>query len=68
MISYASDPNYSKLCIYGCGIRIYWNSSNRAFYELDTGGRHLCPNSAKPTTRRTRPICYKKYLIQSQRE
>lgn len=68
MSSYAKNPNYSKLCIYGCGIHIYWNTSKKAFYDVETDNRHLCPNSTKPTTRQTRPTYYKKSLIQSQTE
>lgn len=64
----SSNADYSKLCIYGCGIKIYWNKSKKAFYEVETGNRHLCPNSSKPTTRQTRPIDYKKSLIQSKTE
>ncbi|MFB5599902.1 MAG: hypothetical protein ACE5SW_06720 [Nitrososphaeraceae archaeon] len=63
----SSNTDYSKLCIYGCGIHIYWNKSKKAFYEVDTGNRHICPNS-KPTTKQTRPTYYKKSLIQSQTE
>jgi hypothetical protein len=64
----SSNTDYSKLCVYGCGIKIYWNKSKKAFYEVETGNRHLCPNSTKPTTRQTRPTYYKKSLIQSQTE
>ena len=64
-----SKSDYSKLCIYGCGIQIYWNRSKRAYYEVETDNRHLCPNSPKPThTRETRSTYYKKPFIQSQTE
>src|ERR671910_642191 len=31
-------------CVYGCGIKIYWNSSVNEYWEVLTKKRHICPN------------------------
>jgi hypothetical protein len=33
-----------KPCNYNCGTRIYWNTSENAYYEVFSGNRHQCPN------------------------
>src|SRR5215204_5942272 len=33
-----------KPCNYGCGTRIYWNTSENAYFEIFSGNRHQCPN------------------------
>ena len=35
---------YSKPCVYNCGIQIYWNTLDNAYFEVFTKKRHLCPN------------------------
>jgi hypothetical protein len=47
--------NYSKLYTYGCGKQIYWNTTKKSYYEVETGNRHLCqnPNSNRSNTQTT---------------
>ena len=33
-----------RLCVYGCGIQIYWNASVNEYWEVLTKKRHICPN------------------------
>ena len=33
-----------KPCNYNCGTRIYWNTSENAYFEVFSGNRHQCPN------------------------
>ena len=33
-----------KPCNYGCNTRIYWNTSENAYFEVFSGNRHQCPN------------------------
>ena len=33
-----------KPCNYGCGTRIYWNTSENAYLEVFTKKRHICKN------------------------
>ncbi len=33
-----------KPCNYGCNKRIYWNTSENAYFEVFSGNRHQCPN------------------------
>jgi hypothetical protein len=33
-----------KDCIYKCGVRIYWNTSENAYFEVFTKQKHNCPN------------------------
>ena len=33
-----------KPCNYSCGTRIYWNTSENAFFEVFSGNKHQCPN------------------------
>ena len=35
---------YPKPCVYNCGIQIYWNTLDNAYFEVFTKKRHLCPN------------------------
>ena len=35
---------YPKPCVYNCGIQIYWNTSNREYWEVFTKKSHICPN------------------------
>jgi hypothetical protein len=37
----------SKLCNYGCNTRIYWNTSENAYFEVFSGNRHQCPNRSQ---------------------
>jgi hypothetical protein len=34
----------SKSCSYGCNTKIYWNTSENAYFEVFSGNRHQCPN------------------------
>ena len=34
----------SKPCIYNCNTRIYWNTSENAYFEIFSGNKHQCPN------------------------
>ena len=33
-----------KPCIYGCGTRIYWDTSSNSYLEVFTKNRHICKN------------------------
>ncbi|HEY9485167.1 MAG TPA: hypothetical protein VIQ04_00870, partial [Nitrososphaeraceae archaeon] len=33
-----------RLCVYGCDIQIYWNSSVNEYWEVFTKKKHICPN------------------------
>ena len=33
-----------KPCNYNCGTRIYWNTSENAYFEVFSGNRHQCLN------------------------
>ena len=33
-----------KLCVYNCGIQIYWNTATSEYLEVFTKKRHICPN------------------------
>ena len=34
----------SKLCVYGCGINLYFNTSTNEYWEVFTKKKHVCPN------------------------
>lgn len=34
----------SKYCAYGCNTKIYWNSVNSEYLEVNTMKKHFCPN------------------------
>ena len=41
----SSSQNFiPKSCSYGCNTRIYWNTSENAYFEVFSGNRHRCPN------------------------
>ncbi len=42
-MNYISTIN-PKPCNYICGTRIYWNTSENAYFEVFNGNRHQCPN------------------------
>jgi hypothetical protein len=33
-----------KDCVYQCGVRIYWNTQENAYFEVFTKKKHVCPN------------------------
>ena len=35
---------YPKSCGYGCGLQIYWNTSENTYYEVFSKKKHICPN------------------------
>jgi hypothetical protein len=39
-----------KTCNYNCGTRIYWNTSENAYFEVFSGNRHQCPNRSNKYT------------------
>jgi len=41
---------YPKICGYGCGLRIYWNTAVSEYWGVLTQKKHICPNSRKPNT------------------
>jgi hypothetical protein len=64
-----------KDCSYKCGVRIYWNISENAYFEVFSNKKHVCPNrsngkSIAPTNNNTnnsnanRPFYNKKPLFQ----
>src|SRR5215211_4000521 len=44
----------TKICVYGCGLNLYWNKDYNEYWEVFTKKKHICPNrsinSNKPTT------------------
>jgi hypothetical protein len=42
-----------KPCNYGCNTRIYWDTSENAYFEVFTKKRHYCPNRTKSTNNTT---------------
>ena len=48
MSSSTSNNNNQNInprpCVYGCGIKIYWNASVNEYWEVLTKKRHICPN------------------------
>lgn len=63
-----------KSCSYGCSTRIYWNTTENAYFEVFTRKKHVCPNRSKSnvtqtTTSTTKPTYYSKksyYATQQQ--
>jgi hypothetical protein len=52
-MSFTSNIN-PKPCAYGCGIQIYWNTLDNAYFEVFTKKKHICPNRVnKPVTANT---------------
>jgi hypothetical protein len=39
-----------KDCSYGCNTRIYWNTSENAYFEVFSNKKHVCPNRPNKTT------------------
>ena len=45
-----------KSCTYGCGVEIYWNTQEDAYFELHSGNKHVCPNlTIKKSSTNTQP-------------
>ena len=42
-----------KPCNYGCNTRIYWNTSENAYFEVFSGNRHQCPNRYSSTIKKS---------------
>jgi hypothetical protein len=42
-----------KPCIYNCGTRIYWNTSENAYFEVFSGNRHQCPNRSSSINKKS---------------
>ena len=40
----------SKPCVYNCGTRIYWNTSENAYFEVFSKKKHMCPYRSKSVT------------------
>ena len=60
-----------KDCSYGCNTRIYWNTSENAYFEVFSKSKHNCPNRSKPVTQTTsttnsatKPTYYNKFAKQ----
>jgi hypothetical protein len=59
-----------KPCSYNCGIRIYWNNQENAYFEVFTKQRHSCPNrttknnDSKLSTSIPKPNYYNKFSKQ----
>ena len=72
MSSNTNQNIYPKPCVYNCGVQIYWNTSENAYYEVFTKQKHICPNrvnksvtannntSAASVTANTKPTYYSK--------
>ena len=65
-----STQNIStKICIYGCGLNLYWNTAPNEYWEVFTKKKHVCPNrqqQSKPTisTTATIPKYYNRFTKQ----
>jgi len=44
MTSNQTNNIYPKSCGYGCGLQIYWNTSENTYYEVFSQKKHICPN------------------------
>src|SRR5687767_10963034 len=64
-----------KPCNYGCNTRIFWNTSENAYFEVFAKKKHICPNRsngksnnvAQSTTNAvvSKPnYCYNKFIKQ----
>ncbi len=59
-----------KACGYGCGTRIFWDTSESAYLEVFTKKRHSCPNRSKSAVTQTttataaKPNYYNKFSKQ----
>ena len=60
-----------KDCSYGCNTRIYWNTSENAYFEVFAKKKHVCPNRsngksnvAQSTTTAVKPNYYNKFIKQ----
>jgi hypothetical protein len=65
-----------KPCTYGCNTRIYWNTSENAYFEVFAKKKHICPNrsngksvTTQSTTNNTvvtnnKPNYYNKFVKQ----
>ena len=54
---------------YNCGIRIFWNTSENAYFEVFSKTKHNCPNRSKSVTQTTtsnssKPTYYNKFAKQ----
>jgi hypothetical protein len=38
-----------KPCSYNCGSRIYWNTSENAYFEVFSKQKHICKNRSNNT-------------------
>jgi hypothetical protein len=38
---------------YQCGTRIYWNTSENAYFEVFTKQKHVCPNRSSPNNKKS---------------
>ena len=73
-MSFSTNTINPKPCNYGCGTRIYWNTSENAYFEVFVKKKHICPNrsnynnkkpsgivaSVPSTTTISKPPYYKK--------
>lgn len=66
-----SNQNIStKLCIYGCGQNLFWNTATNEYWELFTKKKHICTNRTtnnnvnKSSTYVPKPNYYNKFTKQ----
>ena len=45
-----------KSCSYGCNTRIYWNTSENAYFEVFAKKKHICPNRVNNKSTNTATI------------
>jgi hypothetical protein len=50
MISNNINP---KICTYGCGLQIYWNTQSNEYWEVFTKKKHVCPNRSNSVSPQT---------------
>ena len=44
MSTWNNNTIIPKACGYGCGTRIFWDTSENAYFEIFTKKKHNCPN------------------------
>src|SRR5918993_3161387 len=61
----SSNTINPKPCNYGCNTRIYWNTSENAYFEVFAKKKHVCPNrsngksvTTQSTTNTNKPNYY----------
>ncbi len=62
-ISFFSNNINPKPCNYGCITRMYWNTSENAYFKVFSGNRHQCPNRQQNNYNKKPHLYYKQVAI-----